>query len=401
MGGSAAGVGGTGRDNWGCERFTGRWSCPGIVFPTAYPPGYGVTPSAARARNLRPGAFQGACTRRGPSGNGRWPVPGPEPGQRSRYAVRRTPYVRAAGGAGAPGSPRGRARSGPGFTSGATRANSPAAGGRCRVAHDREARPAPGTPCAAPRSGAARGAPRSPGTSGRPGDPLPRPRRPRHPFPATGGRQPRPRTHARGPERGQCGSPGPPGGGAPAPPLRHRTKVTASAHPPGTVTDGSAGSLRRGARVTDGAREPGAGAHFGPESALRRNDAFPHTLPYLFGQLPWPVPAPCTSRPNPRVTRVERGARRARTLRGLATGRRRTSQRADGVQRFVIEWFTPRCHVDIVRGAELVTPASRDTVDSIMTVVRRGTRAGPRGNVQERNARQERGATTTEGGLAP
>jgi hypothetical protein len=86
------------------------------------------------------------------------------------------------------------------------------------------------------------------------------------------------------------------------------------------------------------------------------------------------------------------------------------------VQRFVIESFTPSCHVDNLPGAELVTPAARDTVDSILTVLRRGTGGGPRGNVQERQAqqarekrqkrqkrqeRQEQGAAATEGGLVP
>jgi hypothetical protein len=92
-----------------------------------------------------------------------------------------------------------------------------------------------------------------------------------------------------------------------------------------------------------------------------------------------------------------------RTLRGPAMERRRTSQYGQRVQRFVIECFTPSCHVDILPGAELVTPVARDAVDSILTVLRRGTGGGPRGNVQQRQAkqaRQEQGAATTEGGLA-
>jgi hypothetical protein len=70
------------------------------------------------------------------------------------------------------------------------------------------------------------------------------------------------------------------------------------------------------------------------------------------------------------------------------------------VERFVIECIAPSCHVDIAGHPELVTPAPRDAVDSIMSIEGRGTRAEPRGNVQERKARNERGDAYFEGGLA-
>lgn len=86
---------------------------------------------------------------------------------------------------------------------------------------------------------------------------------------------------------------------------------------------------------------------------------------------------------------------------------RRTSLRGPGVERFLIECFAPSCHVDIAPVPELVTAAPRDTVDSIMglfdgggTVQDLGT-ATSRSSVQERQARHEQGAATTEGGLAP
>jgi hypothetical protein len=57
---------------------------------------------------------------------------------------------------------------------------------------------------------------------------------------------------------------------------------------------------------------------------------------------------------------------------------RRTSQRALGMKRFVIERFTPRYLVDLASDGELVTNAPPDTVDLIMGGLA-GERAGPRG----------------------
>ncbi|CAL9564222.1 hypothetical protein SUDANB145_04689 [Streptomyces sp. enrichment culture] len=132
---------------------------------------------------------------------------------------------------------------------------------------------------------------------------------------------------------------------------------------------GASGSW--GAEVPSRAPETGqgrAGADGTPEDAHRSPDRFPYTRPFLFGQLrrmahPCRVPPP-----NPRSTCTERVSRALRTLRGLATATRRTSLRRPGVQRFVIECFTPSCHVDNVPSAEPATPARRDAVDSILIV---------------------------------
>lgn len=78
----------------------------------------------------------------------------------------------------------------------------------------------------------------------------------------------------------------------------------------------------------------------------------------------------------------------------------RTSLRARRVERFVIDSIAPSCQVDIAGHAERVTAAPRDALDSIMSIEGRGTRAEPRGNVQERKARKERGDAHFEGGLA-
>lgn len=59
--------------------------------------------------------------------------------------------------------------------------------------------------------------------------------------------------------------------------------------------------------------------------------------------------------------------------------KRRTSPHGLRMQQFVIERFTPSCHVDIAVSGELVTPASSDAVDSIL-----GNTAGE--NVQDRTA---------------
>ena len=99
----------------------------------------------------------------------------------------------------------------------------------------------------------------------------------------------------------------------------------------------------------------------------RSTDRFPRTRPTLFSQLPDTAHPLAEPPPNPRSTCTERVCGGPRTLRGLATATRRTSLHGPRVQRFVIECFTPSCHVDNVPGAELVTPAPRDTVDSILT----------------------------------
>ncbi|MEY9488430.1 hypothetical protein RKD26_004224 [Streptomyces calvus] len=172
-------------------------------------------------------------------------------------------------------------------------------------------------------------------------------------------------------------------GATPLPARRRRDSRHAADGLPGTP----AGGLPARRRRTCGTM---AGIH-------RSVDRFPCPRPNLFSQLPVPVHPGSHPPLNPRSTCTERAWGALRTLRGLATATRRTSLHAPRVQPFVIECFTPSCQVDNVPGAELATGARRDTVDSILTVLRRGTRAGPRGNVQERH---NRGAATTEGGLA-
>src|SRR3954467_10259842 len=118
--------------------------------------------------------------------------------------------------------------------------------------------------------------------------------------------------------------------------------------------------------VTGAAPGPGE-AVVTPGEIHRSADRFPCTRTILFSQLPhWACPL---ARPplNPRSTCTDRVSGALRTLRGLATATRRTSLHGPRVQRFVIECFTPSCHVDNVPDDELVTPAPRDTVDSILT----------------------------------
>jgi hypothetical protein len=137
-----------------------------------------------------------------------------------------------------------------------------------------------------------------------------------------------------------------------------------------------------------------------PAELHRSIDLFSRTRPMLFSQLPDTAHPLAEQPPNPRSTCTERVPTGRRTLRGLATATRRTSLHAPRVQRFVIECFTPSCQVDNLSSDEPghlgIMGHSRFDLDCL----RRGTRAGPRGNVLERQARQVRGAATTEGGLA-
>ncbi|WP_234311695.1 hypothetical protein, partial [Streptomyces griseus] len=69
------------------------------------------------------------------------------------------------------------------------------------------------------------------------------------------------------------------------------------------------------------------------------------------------------------------------------------------MERFVIERFTPRPLIDIELVGEGVTAGPRDAVDFDLENRGLGTRATPRGNVQEREARKDQGDANTEGGL--
>ncbi|CAM5352380.1 hypothetical protein SFUMM280S_05698 [Streptomyces fumanus] len=139
----------------------------------------------------------------------------------------------------------------------------------------------------------------------------------------------------------------------PGPRGRHRRLPTAAA-PLGAV------------RAVRCRRAPGRAAL--PEKTHRSADRFPHPRPHLFSQLPAMAHYLSEPPPNPRSTCTERVSEALCALRGLATDTRRTSLRRPGVQRFVIECFTPSCHVDNVPSAEPATSAPRDTVDSILTV---------------------------------
>jgi hypothetical protein len=173
--------------------------------------------------------------------------------------------------------------------------------------------------------------------------------------------------------------------------IRSRAAAQGGARPP---------TRAPGSPLTPGRPRGRTGAVAGPAGIRRSTDRFPRTRPHVFGQLPSHVHAPPEDPSTARSTCTERVWRGARTLWGPATGTRRTSLHGPRVQRFVIECFTPSCHVDNLPDGEPATPAPHDTVDSIMTVLRRGTRAGPRGNVLERQTRSMEGAATTEGGLA-
>lgn len=127
----------------------------------------------------------------------------------------------------------------------------------------------------------------------------------------------------------------------------------------------------------------------------RSNDRITYAQPSIFSQLHTPVASLPNWPINPLATRQEETARYASTRRGRAIKARRTSLHGRRVKPFVIECFPPSCLVDITPVGELVTPGPRDAVDSILG--RRGSHAGPRGNVQERQARKDQGDVNTEG----
>lgn len=112
----------------------------------------------------------------------------------------------------------------------------------------------------------------------------------------------------------------------------------------------------------------------------RFNDRITYAQPSIFSQLHtrahslpnWPI--------NPLVTRQEETARYASTQRGRAMNARRTSLHALRMKRFVIECFPPSCLVDIAPVGELVTPAPRDAVDSILGIECLGNSCRTEGN---------------------
>ncbi|MDQ0984642.1 hypothetical protein QFZ71_001925 [Streptomyces sp. V2I9] len=131
-----------------------------------------------------------------------------------------------------------------------------------------------------------------------------------------------------------------------------------------------------------------------------RRDRIQHTQPTISSQL-HPGVLPFTGWPDiPPPTRQERTARYAFTRRGRATFAKGTSLRPSRMERFVIERFTPRFLIDIELVGEGVTAGPRDAVDFDLENRGLGTRATPRGNVLERQARKDQGDANTEGGLA-
>lgn len=197
--------------------------------------------------------------------------------------------------------------------------------------------------------------------------------------PPPAARPPRPSGSPRSRRRAGCCCAGRNGRRHGAAPRRPRRRPEAGTPVPSPWRGGARGTGREGHRAADGF-------------------ARPH--PYVFSQLHYAGRSLSKWPANPLVTREERTEGPSGTLRGRAMPAMRTSLRAPRVERFVIECIAPSCHVDIAGHPELVTPAPRDAVDSIMSIEGRGTRAEPRGNVQERKARNERGDAYFEGGLA-
>jgi hypothetical protein len=208
-------------------------------------------------------------------------------------------------------------------------------------------------------------------------------------------------------------------GTATGPPRRRLPGRAPGSPPDGPVARGPAGCAEGGSggrfRATAGAAQAfqeareylltrgarGAQGHIRPPLPhIRATDRFPLHSPNTFGQLRRPgTPLPKRTA-NHRSTRAKRVWPPSGNLWGLATLVRRASRPPPAPRPFVIECFTPSCHVDIPALVQLGFPAAPDTVDSILTVVWRGIRSGPRGNVLERETRPVRGAATTEGGLA-
>ncbi len=222
--------------------------------------------------------------------------------------------------------------------------------GRAALSGARRAAPGAGAPAAAhhgaaTRTAGARRHPRRRRTAGRAGDTGPLTSAARRPWSTAVPRHGTPRTDpGRTPKAGRGTT------------TRHRTEGAVS----------HAHHRSRAPRGTRGARR-----HIGPPVAHPlATDRFPFRPPHIFSQLPGhgtPVPK---RPPNRRSTRAKRVRTDLGALRGLATGARRASPPPPASRPFVIECFTPSCHVDIPALVQLGFPATPDTVDSILTVVR-------------------------------
>lgn len=106
-----------------------------------------------------------------------------------------------------------------------------------------------------------------------------------------------------------------------------------------------------------------------PIGVVRRStDRITYAQPSIFSQLHTPIASLPNWPINPLATRQEETARYASTRRGRAMKARRTSLHGRRMKPFVIECFPPSCLVDITPVGELVTPAPRDAVDSILSI---------------------------------
>lgn len=199
-------------------------------------------------------------------------------------------------------------------------------------------------------------------------------RRPRDPTPEVTPASPRPARPVRSP---------PPGRGRMS---VRRAEFSCPARPP-RHSPQSAAHLPRGAK-----KQPFI-------TVVRRStDRITYAQPSIFSQLHTPVASLPNWPINPLATRQEETARYASTRRGWAIKARRTSLRGRRVKPFVIECFPPSCLVDITPVGELVTPAPRDAVDSILgiedwgLVQDRGEKCRSDRPVRTRKTRTPRGA---------
>lgn len=288
-----------------------RWAaelCPGIIFPTPYPQGYGDTPPLPRARSPTHGV-PGSMHEHAPYGNGACTV----------QASARTP-----------GSlPRRPTLLPPSHLAGA-----------------QAAKGTTGRPCSYPAT-----TPRS--TDGTPAAPAssvqgstiaagstspPRPPSRRAAATAVNDRAPSART------------------------LRHRGRTTRPDSAPGPPPDPA--TVWRTAHLQPGAHGIARGAH----EMRRADDGWAYAQPNVSSQLRTHSRSLAKRPANPLATWEERTACAPHTLRGRAMRAMPTSHRGLQVERFVIECFAPSCLVDNVPDRELVTPAPRDAVDSIMSI---------------------------------
>lgn len=316
--------------------------CPGIIFPTPYPQGYGVTPPPPRppqkrARRWREHAR--ACPR--------WQC--------------RLCRTRASEGANTVGRPV--------FRDGRRPPGGP--GGEA-LTRSLLATPPPG---------------RHPGTGRRGGPPAIAVRAEPRDDALTGGR--------RGPGRRPTGPARPPPTEARHPrfscPTAHRSVMRPCGTLPRSTPQRPATPLRGGPNTSwfTAARER-TGAAVRRRLCARR-DRIQHTQPMVLGQLHLGA-EPFAGWPDtPPPTRQERTARYAFTRRGRATLSKGTSLCASRVKRFVIERFTPRFLIDIELVGEGVTAGPRDAVDSILEI-------GDWGHVQHRGetCRSDRPVRTRE-----